>query len=100
MVGPLPLLVDAQIPVAEVNSPLERVEPLISIRFSDHSVRPAASPPSSPAAEARGTRVIRARRSTRACQDPENGDLIYFASWGNLGFYYNAEGIGQIHVYR
>jgi hypothetical protein len=25
--------------------------------------------------------------------DPENGDLIYFTSWGNLGFYYNAEGI-------
>ena len=26
--------------------------------------------------------------------DPENGDLIYFVPWGNLGFYYNAEGIG------
>jgi hypothetical protein len=26
--------------------------------------------------------------------DPESGDLIYFAPWGNLGFYYNAEGIG------
>lgn len=26
--------------------------------------------------------------------DPENGDLIYFTSWGNLGFYYNADGIG------
>jgi hypothetical protein len=25
--------------------------------------------------------------------DPENGDLIYFVPWGNLGFYYNAEGI-------
>jgi hypothetical protein len=25
--------------------------------------------------------------------DPENGDLIYFTSWGNLGFYYNADGI-------
>jgi hypothetical protein len=25
--------------------------------------------------------------------DPEDGDLIYFTSWGNLGFYYNAEGI-------
>lgn len=25
--------------------------------------------------------------------DPEDGDLIYFASWGNLGFYYNADGI-------
>jgi hypothetical protein len=25
--------------------------------------------------------------------DPENGDLIYFTSWGNLGFYYNASGI-------
>ena len=24
--------------------------------------------------------------------DPEDGDLIYFAAWGNLGFYYNAEG--------
>ena len=26
--------------------------------------------------------------------DPEDGDLIYFAPWGNLGFYYNASGIG------
>jgi hypothetical protein len=26
--------------------------------------------------------------------DPESGDLIYFIPWGNLGFYYNAEGIG------
>ncbi len=26
--------------------------------------------------------------------DPEDGDLIYFVPWGNLGFYYNAEGIG------
>ena len=26
--------------------------------------------------------------------DPERGDLIYFVPWGNLGFYYNAEGIG------
>lgn len=25
---------------------------------------------------------------------PEDGDLIYFIPWGNLGFYYNAEGIG------
>jgi hypothetical protein len=34
--------------------------------------------------------------------DPENGDLIYFVPWGNLGFYYNAAGIGHsddtIHV--
>jgi hypothetical protein len=26
--------------------------------------------------------------------DPEDGDLIYYIPWGNLGFYYNAEGIG------
>jgi hypothetical protein len=26
--------------------------------------------------------------------DPKNGDLIYFVPWGNLGFYYNAQGIG------
>lgn len=26
--------------------------------------------------------------------DPENGDLIYYTPWGNLGFYYNATGIG------
>ncbi|MGB8712665.1 MAG: cyclophilin-like fold protein [Onishia taeanensis] len=26
--------------------------------------------------------------------DPEDGDLIYFVPWGNLGFYYNAIGIG------
>ena len=25
--------------------------------------------------------------------DPEDGDLIYFVPWGNLGFYYDAEGI-------
>jgi hypothetical protein len=34
--------------------------------------------------------------------DPEDGDLIYFAPWGNLGFYYNADGIGYsdatIHI--
>ena len=26
--------------------------------------------------------------------DPESGDLIYFVPWGNLGFYYDAGGIG------
>lgn len=26
--------------------------------------------------------------------DPEDGDLIYFVPWGNLGFYYNTDGIG------
>ncbi len=26
--------------------------------------------------------------------DPEDGDLIYFIPWGNLGFYYDASGIG------
>ena len=25
--------------------------------------------------------------------DPEDGDLIYFVPWGNIGFYYNASGI-------
>lgn len=34
--------------------------------------------------------------------DPADGDLIYFAPWGNLGFYYNADGIGYsdatIHI--
>jgi hypothetical protein len=25
--------------------------------------------------------------------DPEDGDLIYFTPWGNLGFYYNTSGI-------
>jgi hypothetical protein len=25
--------------------------------------------------------------------DPENGDLVYFTPWGNLGFYYDASGI-------
>lgn len=34
--------------------------------------------------------------------DPEDGDLIYFVPWGNLGFYYNASGIGYsdqtIHI--
>lgn len=27
--------------------------------------------------------------------DPEDGDLIYYAPWGNLGFYYNAAGMGH-----
>ncbi len=26
--------------------------------------------------------------------DPADGDLIYFIPWGNLGFYYNTDGIG------
>lgn len=26
--------------------------------------------------------------------DPEDGDLIYYTSWGNLGFYYDTTGIG------
>jgi hypothetical protein len=26
--------------------------------------------------------------------EPENGDLIYFIPWGNVGFYYNTDGIG------
>jgi len=25
--------------------------------------------------------------------DPEDGDLIYFVPWGNIGFYYNTAGI-------
>ncbi|MBB5783356.1 cyclophilin-like fold protein [Nonomuraea jabiensis] len=27
--------------------------------------------------------------------DPEDGDLIYLVPWGNLGFYYNTDGIGH-----
>lgn len=34
--------------------------------------------------------------------DPEDGDLIYFVPWGNLGFYYDASGVGYsgdtIHI--
>lgn len=26
--------------------------------------------------------------------DPEDGDLIYFVPWGNIGFYYNTSGTG------
>lgn len=26
--------------------------------------------------------------------DPEDGDLIYFIPWGNIGFYYDTAGIG------
>lgn len=26
--------------------------------------------------------------------DPADGDLIYFVPWGNLGFYYDASGVG------
>jgi hypothetical protein len=29
-----------------------------------------------------------------AGSDPEDGDLIYYAPWGNLGFYYSTTGIG------
>ena len=29
-----------------------------------------------------------------AGSDPKDGDLIYYAPWGNLGFYYNTAGIG------
>ncbi|MER5324608.1 cyclophilin-like fold protein [Streptosporangium roseum] len=27
--------------------------------------------------------------------DPEDGDLIYFVPWGNIGFYYNTAGVGH-----
>lgn len=34
--------------------------------------------------------------------DPEDGDLIYYAPWGNIGFYYNTAGVGYsdqtIHI--
>ena len=34
--------------------------------------------------------------------DPEDGDLIYFVPWGNIGFYYDASGVGYsdqtIHI--
>ena len=26
--------------------------------------------------------------------DPQDGDLIYYAPWGNLAFYYDAAGVG------
>jgi hypothetical protein len=26
--------------------------------------------------------------------DPEDGDLIYYVPWGNIGFYYNTAGVG------
>ncbi|MEV4364890.1 cyclophilin-like fold protein [Nonomuraea sp. NPDC004186] len=26
--------------------------------------------------------------------DPEDGDLIYYIPWGNIGFYYNTDGVG------
>jgi len=26
--------------------------------------------------------------------DPEDGDLIYYAPWGNIGFYYDTSGVG------
>ncbi|SDL32905.1 cyclophilin-like fold protein [Arthrobacter sp. ok362] len=36
--------------------------------------------------------------------DPEDGDLIYYTPWHNLGFYYNASGTGHseqtIHIGR
>ena len=34
--------------------------------------------------------------------DPEDGDLIYFVPWGNIGFYYDTSGVGYsdqtIHI--
>jgi hypothetical protein len=40
--------------------------------------------------------------SASAGHDSEDGDLIYYAPWGTLGFYYNAYGIGHddnvIHI--
>ena len=36
------------------------------------------------------------RHSGSPGSDPKDGDLIYFVPWGNLGFYYNAEGIGYL----
>jgi hypothetical protein len=34
--------------------------------------------------------------------DPQDGDLIYFVPWGNIGFYYDTSGIGYsdhtIHI--
>lgn len=39
-----------------------------------------------------------------AGSDPEDGDLIYYAPWGNLGFYYNTDGVGYsdstLHIGR
>jgi hypothetical protein len=36
--------------------------------------------------------------------DPEDGDLIYFVPWGNLGFYYDAAGVDHsaetLHIGR
>jgi len=34
------------------------------------------------------------RAETSPGSDPEDGDLIYYIPWGNLGFYYNTAGIG------
>ena len=34
------------------------------------------------------------RHGGSAGSDPNDGDLIYFVPWGNLGFYYNTDGIG------
>ena len=40
--------------------------------------------------------TCRANSTTRAPpgSDPEDGDLIYYIPWGNLGFYYNTAGVG------
>ena len=32
--------------------------------------------------------------------DPEDGDLIYYVPWGNIGFYYNTAGIGYSDARR
>jgi hypothetical protein len=45
-----------------------------------------------PTTEPQGERELRHGGSPGS--DPESSDLIYFIPWSNLGFYYNAEGIG------
>jgi hypothetical protein len=66
----------------------------------ESEVRPQRVAPTSVLPATTSTATTKRRLPTRLRHrgspgsDPESGDLIYFVPWGNLGFYYNAEGIG------
>jgi hypothetical protein len=103
-----------RVPTTQPASPLPRVIVGTTVRFSSNSTsvdvrigqdNPAVRdflsmlPLTLTVQEFTGREKIsylprRLRHNGSPGSDPKNGDLIYFVPWGNLGFYYNAEGIG------
>jgi len=76
-----------------------------SMSTSTGAVRPCASSSACCRCGYRSRTSPAGRRpATAPAPIAEDGDLIYFAPWGNVGFYYNAEGIDHddkiIHVGR